>query len=109
VTSKDTDPIMKKYAMQSIKDDAGTALYKYMLPQVSGSPVGFHFSIEKNNKTKFYGSKEYFFKSQCYMKNNTKWPVLKTKLGEHVWVARDEIGEYLKDDDVYLTHVTKLL
>ena len=108
MTSKDTDPIMKKYAMQSIKDDAGAALYKYMLPQVSGAPVGFHFSVEKNSTT-FFGSKEYFFKSQCYMKNNTEWPVLKTKLGEHVWVARDEIGEYLKDDDAYLTHVTKLL
>ena len=42
VKSTDTTPIMKKYAMQSVKESAGAPLSKYMLPQIGGAPIGFH-------------------------------------------------------------------
>jgi hypothetical protein len=105
--SSDITPIMKKYAMQSIKQHGGSALSKYMLPQISGAPIGFHWSVHEDDPT-YYGSKHYFFKSQCYRKFEKDWPVINSE-NEYVWVTKDELHVYFAHDEAYLNHIVHLL
>ena len=107
IKSTTTTPIMKMYAMQSVKEQAGKAVHKYMLPQVGGAPVGFHWQVEGSESASFHGTKHFFFKSQCFQKNEKAWPTIKSD--EHVWVTREEISEYLTEDDEYLQHVVPML
>ena len=118
VTHNDTEPIFKKYAMQAIKEKAGNGLAKYMLPQVGGAPVGFHWktfesSSDENSKKneKYFGDEIYFFKSAVHMKNDEKWPTVKSGSGGHLWVTKEELVEHLneKDDEEYLNHLLMLL
>ena len=50
---------------QSVKESAGAPLSKYMLPQIGGAPIGFHWSTHGEGGVHF-GTKDYFFKAQCY-------------------------------------------
>ena len=105
VKSTDTTPIMKKYAMQSVKESAGAPLSKYMLPQIGGAPIGFHWSTHGEGGVHF-GTKDYFFKAQCYPRFGKEWPRIQH---EHLWVTREEMKEYMVDDEAFLRHVEHLL
>ena len=109
ITASDTQPIMKKYAMQSIKEDVGMHMYKYMVPQLNGAPIGFDWTVnEEGQGDEYYGTKNYYFKAQCYDRYGEEWPEIVTKGGDYVWVTKDEIVDYLEDNE-NLKHVKHLL
>ena len=49
---------------------------------------------------------DYFFKPQCYPRFGKEWPRIQH---EHVWVTREEMQEYMVDDEAFLRHVEHLL
>ena len=83
-----------------IAEQCGEELYTYIM---GNAPVGFW---DTNSGTDL--RREFFMKAIIVDLYNSG-PVDPSLTGDHIWVSKEELPNYITDDDDYLTFLQKLL
>ena len=94
------DEYLREACERVIAEQCGEELYTYIM---GNAPVGFW---DTNSGTDL--RREFFMKAIIVDLYNSG-PVDPSLTGDHIWVSKEELPNYITDDDDYLTFLQKLL
>ena len=108
----DNNRPLKDFAIESIGNDVGTKVQDELYIYGNGPSAYYteEYSESKKAETGYFGVKTFFYKSQVWGQTEDPPIVLNSDVLEYVWVAQDEIEEYLNENDEdFAKYMSKIL